>query len=379
VTDPIYVHVPFCNGKCAYCAFASVVFTPAGADAYLQALESELALEPGAGGERPAPPETVYVGGGTPTVLPLPQLERLLASIRSSFDLSRLREWTVEATPDTLTPDKAAALRAAGVTRVSLGAQAFDDRTLAAIGRRHCAADIALAVARCRDAGFAEIGLDLIAGLPGADSAAWSETLDRAVALAPTHLSVYALSIEPGSRWHAQPEAQRRAPDEDLVIRRLRRAEARLNAAGFVRYEVSNFAQPGHECRHNQAIWRGADYLGFGPAAASRRAARRWTNRPDPDAYAAAARAGIPPPRESETLSSEADIRERLAFAFRCRDGLDLAPFCRRFAVPAELADACESTLTSLSAQRLVTRSGSRWTPTRRGLAFADTIAAALL
>ena len=373
----IYVHVPFCNGKCDYCAFTSDIYTPDGADAFLAAIDSELALR--IGRNEPPAPETLYIGGGTPTVLPAPQLQRLLHLVQTYFDLTRLQEWTVEATPDTITHDTATAIRAAGVTRVSLGAQAFSDDVLSAIGRRHRVADIPRAVAICREAGFRELGLDLIAGLPGVDTARWRETLRQVTSLNPTHVSVYALSIDSGSRWHSYPRSSDTASDEDTVLRRLRRAEACLSAAGIERYEVSNFAQPGHECRHNLAVWRGADYLGFGPAAATRYGRHRWSNCTDIEAYTDALCAGVLPPREAETLSAEADVSERIAFAFRCREGVDLDAFCRRFSVPPALAHTWLDALTAFSSQRLVTRAGARWTPTRRGLAFADTIAAALI
>jgi oxygen-independent coproporphyrinogen III oxidase len=372
----LYVHVPFCNGACHYCAFYSVPCAdPAGIAAWLGALDTE--AEQAARAERFAL-ETLYLGGGTPTVLADRSLERLLDVLRNRFDLSRLTEWSVEATPDTVTPSKAGLLRAAGVTRISLGAQAFDDAVLAAAGRRHRAADIPRAAALCRAAGIPELGLDLIAGLPGSDASAWDAALAQTLALAPEHVSVYALDLDPDAPW-ARAGCSPAPLAESVMARRLRRAEARLAAAGIRRYEISNYARAGRACRYNLAVWHGADYLGLGPAAASRRGRRRWRNRADLPGYTAALRAGHAPPRETETLDAAADLGERLAFAFRCADGIDLDAFVRRVGAPPRQAAAWAATLNTLCAQRLVTHAGARWRPTRRGMACADTVAAALL
>jgi oxygen-independent coproporphyrinogen III oxidase len=371
----LYVHVPFCNGTCRYCAFYSEPYASTAADAWLAALDAE--AEQAARAGRWAP-RTLYVGGGTPTILTDARLERLLDLARRRFDLSRLEEWSVEATPDTLTPSKAALLRAAGVTRVSLGAQAFDDAVLSAAGRRHSAAEIPRAAARCRAAGIRELGLDLIAGLPGCDAAAWDTALAQTIALAPDHVSVYALELEPGAHW-ARTRCAPVPLAEAEMARRLRRAEARLAAAGIRRYEVSNHARPGCACRYNLAVWHGADYLGLGPAAATRRGMERWRNRADLRGYTAALCAGRAPPRDRETVDAAADLGERLAFAFRCVEGVDLDAFARRYGVPQRQTAAWAAALDTLRAQRLVARAGARWRPTRRGLACADTLAAALL
>jgi oxygen-independent coproporphyrinogen-3 oxidase len=384
--------VPFCDGKCAYCAFYSVRFTPAAADGYLDALAREMDLARREAGA--LAPETIYIGGGTPSALGADRLRRLCGMVRRGVDAAAVREWTVEANPGTLTEQKAAALREAGVTRVSLGAQSFDDAVLRRAGRRHQAGDIPRSAALLRAAGFGNIGLDLIAGLPGADAASWRATLRRAVALRPTHLSVYPLSVEEGTRLHALVRGGAEIlPGEPAVRLALAAAERELGAAGFERYEISNYARlPGTatatgaeaaspwRCLHNTACWQGDDYLGLGPAACSRLGLRRRANRPDLRAYVRELRAGRPPPRDAERVSPSTDASERLMFGFRLREGVDLAEFARRFGKAARsMAPAWGTALRRLAREGAVERAGTRWSLTARGREVADYVAGELL
>ncbi len=375
--DQLYLHVPFCNGKCRYCGFYSVAYTPDRADTWLRGLAQELA---GAASATAAPlvPETIYVGGGTPSILGAPELTRLQALLRQYVDLTRLAEWTVEANPGTLDAHKLDLLRAAGVNRISFGVQATDDAVLRTIGRRHTAADLSVSVDHARRAGFTNVGLDLIAGLPGVSDAAWDETLRAITALAPTHVSVYALSVEPTAPWHADVASGRIAlPPETAQIEALAAARTHLERAGFERYEISNYARPGQACRHNTAVWRGGDYLGFGPAAASRHGRQRWTNTPDLEAYGRALAAGQrPPAEERETLSLAADAGERIAFAFRLAEGVTPAAYVP----PGEPVPAhWTAALAELAAQGLLVADAGRWRLTERGWDCADTIAAAFI
>jgi len=387
----IYVHVPFCNGKCVYCGFYSILPSRQTVALYIDALARE--IDAHFQTHASLAPETVYFGGGTPSILDSRELAQLCALVRSRCTVAALKEWTVEGNPGTLTDDKIGVLRHSGVNRISLGAQAFDDAVLRAIGRRHTAADIVSTVAALRKAGFDNIGLDLIANLPGVTKRMWRDTLQRAVALEPQHVSVYTLSIEPGSRLarYVSPLTGRTAriakfdgfnftlSDEGSQIHALEIAEETLAEAGYERYELSNYALPGHRCLHNDAFWRGEDYIGFAPAAASRFGLRRWTNRADLSGYVRSLSAGAYPPREEETLLPEQDLGERLAFGLRLCRGLDLGEFMRRFTVPDGLKTRWLATLEKLEREDLVQHSGSVWRLTKRGWLLADYVALELI
>ena len=374
----VYVHVPFCDGKCVYCGFYSELLRPRDSAGYLRALASEIDRRI----QTPTlpAPETIYLGGGTPAVLPHRQLAELCDIIRQRFSLALLKEWTVEANPGTLPPAKAAMLRAKGVTRISIGAQSFRDAVLTRLGRRHAARDIAATVRSVRGAGIDNIGLDLIAALPGVSVAQWKETLERCIALNPRHVSVYALTVEPKTILRRLVRDKRLAlPGEEEQIDAMAVAGGMLRAGGFTRYEISNFAQPGFECVHNLSFWRGGDYVGFGPGASSRIGLRRWSNRPDLASYAAAAAAARLPPSRRERLSPAADAAERLAFAFRLREGVDLSAFCAERAVPPSLLQRWTAILERLASHGLTRRRGARWTLTPRGRDLSDAVAAELL
>ena len=375
----LYVHVPFCDGKCRYCAFYSIPWREESADRYLDALATEFQLRVR---ERSAfSPSTIYIGGGTPTLLSDRQLTRLLEIIRPAPGSAAPIEWTVEANPGTITRSKLRLLRDAGVNRVSLGAQSFDDGALRRLGRRHTAADIRSAAAEVRTAGFTNFGLDLIACIPGLDREGWAATLDAAIRLEPAHVSVYALTAEEATRLSADIRSGRdELLDDAEQLAMLDLAEQALGAAGYARCEISNYARPGFECRHNVSAWRGGEYLGVGPAAASHVGNRRWTNAPDLDAYLDAAASGVLPPCEEETLSPVTLAAERLVFGLRMAEGVDLAVAC---ACPAMAGSPrigrWETALQDLGKSGLVARAGARWRLTARGRHMADYVGAAIL
>ncbi len=364
----LYVHVPFCDGKCAYCAFYSVRYEPALADRYLDSLERELAVL------LPLAPETIYIGGGTPSVLSARQIDRLCRLLRENVATRRLVEWSVEVNPGSVDTTKAAALAAAGVNRVSLGAQSFDDRILKILGRRHVAADTVKAITILRAAGITNIGLDLIACVPGCARALWRKTLRQAVTLAPKHVSVYALTNEEGTRLsRAIGQGSVALLSEDAQLAMLDLAETELThagfgQAGFVRYEISNYAQSGFECRHNVACWRGEQYVGLGPASASHVGLKRWTNRPSVNAYLAAIEAGRNPPRDVEVLTPALKRQERVIFGLRMAEG-----------VASDVASGYQDVLNSLRADGLVNLRVGRWKLTTRGRNLADYVAVELM
>ncbi len=360
----IYVHVPFCDGKCHYCAFYSVPYTPESSARWLRALARE--MQPWRG----ARPQTIYIGGGTPSLLPPAQWDELAGMLHAIFKISPGTEWSVETNPGSVTAQGLRLMSDSGVNRISLGAQSFHDRELQLLGRRHNAADITRAVAAIRDAGFFNFNLDLLAGIPGAAPHAWRQSLHCALALKPAHLSVYALTLEEGTRLSQMAGRQSiRYPEEEDQLAALDTAEKTLRRAGYLRYEISNYACPGRACRHNLDCWRGRQYLGFGPAAASHVNRRRWQNLPDLTAYLAALENGRTPPRESENLTPELTRMERLIFGLRLAEG-----------VSCKLANArCQDVLRRLAREGLTFRRRGRWRLTRRGRELADYAAVELL
>jgi oxygen-independent coproporphyrinogen-3 oxidase len=268
-------------------------------------------------------------------------------------------------------------MRDAGVNRISFGVQALRNATLKRVGRRHSVADVAASLDQARAAGIENLSIDLIACLPGVSSDEWRETLARAASFGLHHASAYALTIEPGSIMEKQIARGEFVPaDEDTQIAELEVAESSFAQAGLLRYEFSNYAQPGWECRHNLAYWRGKDYVGFGPAAASRLGRERWTNVPDVNAYLAATERGADVARDREALDHDGDITERLMFGFRLSEGVDLAAFGDPD--PALLAQWRES-LERLRQQGIVESTRGRWRLTPTGRLYADTVAAELL
>jgi oxygen-independent coproporphyrinogen-3 oxidase len=375
----LYLHVPFCDGKCHYCGFYSVV-DPADARTHYAAQVGREAELLGCEG---AVFQTLYIGGGTPGVLGAKGLFHLAQALRERGLLNGVEEWTVELNPATVDAERLDVLRASGVTRISLGAQILDDTVLKQIGRRHDAAAVERAIDAVREAGFDNYGLDLIAGLPGVTELVWRDTLDRAIALGCAHLSVYGLGIEPKTVLMEQVRNGLSVPDADAQLDALAVAEQVLTACGFERYEISNYARPGRACRHNCAVWRGADYLGLGPSAASRVGRTRWTNRADLDAWQAAIRSDRLPPRENEeVLTEEDDALERFVFGVRLNEGVSPSDFVRHHPVLAPRVAAWETGFGRLVTQGIAERipaSEGRWRLTARGREVADAVIRELL
>lgn len=363
-TSNLYVHVPFCASKCRYCAFYSAP-APSRADVadFLRLLPRELELR----GLADARPDTVYVGGGTPS-LPGPDgLRALLAALPRPAPGA---EVSVELNPADVSPALAAALREGGVTRASVGAQSFDPDTLARLGRRHGPLEIRAAARALRAAGIPRLSLDLIAAVPGEAPGALARSLREAVALGPDHVSVYPLSVEPGTPLARDGVAP---PSDEEALAAVAEAESFLASGGYARYELSNYARPGAECRHNLAVWRGEDYAGVGPAACSRVGFVRRANAPDFAAWRAALEAGRLPPARLETLSAADDEAER--FATRVRLARWRGPDPATPAGPRRAA-----ALAALRRAGLVRPlGGGDWTLTARGREVADSVMAELV
>lgn len=361
----LYVHVPWCRSKCRYCAFHSVATGGAVPDGrrFTEAIAGEIRERAPEG----FAPEAVYIGGGTPSLLGAKGVSGLCHAIRCAADLSQLREWTFEANPDSLDAAVCEAMLAGGATRLSLGAQSFDNAALRWLGRPHGAEAIRRAVETARAAGFESVGVDLIAGIPGVDGAVWRRTLDAALELGSDHVSVYALTVEEGTPLAADVEAGRVTPvPDDAVMDALAEAEDVLGAGGLARYEISNYAKPGRECLYNLSVWRGEDYLGVGPSAASRMGRERRTN---PELGSAEG-------PKVESLSPEEDWMERFLTGLRIAEGADVERWLRD-----EEAERVCAAFARLEAQGVVERVAGqgRWRLTRRGREVADAVARELV
>lgn len=348
-----YLHIPFCRHRCDYCAFATWTDRHHLEERYLDAClrHVETAVTDGI-------PEvtSVFVGGGTPTLV---APHRLLSIVRQ-LPLAPDVELTIEANPDDLDGRLAEAYATGGVNRVSLGVQSMAPKVLSALGRTHDPDNVRRAVSALHDAGIA-VNLDLIYGVAGETDEDWSRTLDEAIALEPAHVSAYALTVEAGTPLATDPA---RHPDDDVQADRYEVATDRLAAAGFDWYEISNWARPGHECRHNQLYWSRGEYLAIGCAAHGHRDGRRFWNHRTPERYIRAIEGGTSPESGSETLGPDEARGERLQLAIRTRDG-----------VPA--AEVDESLLEQLDG--FVERRGDRVVLTRAGRFLADDVAIRLI
>jgi oxygen-independent coproporphyrinogen-3 oxidase len=375
----IYVHVPFCSVRCGYCDFNTYTLTELGPrdgsgptiglDSYADSALGELDLARGVLGDEAPPVSTVFVGGGTPTMLRSGDLVRVLSGIRQRLGLAPRAEVTTEANPDSVTPQSLAELAAGGFTRVSLGMQSAVPHVLATLERTHDPDNVARAVAAVRSAGM-QVSVDLIYGTPGESLADWRQSLEAAVALAPDHVSAYALVVEEGTKLAAQV---RRGlvpmPEDDDEAEKYELADQLLSRAGFDWYEVSNWARsPGARCRHNIAYWAGTNWWGIGPGAHSHVGGVRWWNVKHPAAYAARIAAGQSPAAGRETLTQDQRYDESVLLRTRIVDGLpvDYLRVTGRAAVAGLIADGLVDGPVAVGDGRVVL--------TRRGRLLADTV-----
>ncbi len=313
----VYVHIPFCASKCDYCAFATWTDRGHLVNSYVSALRTEIARAVAAG--MPVA-DTVFVGGGTPTLIPGADLAAVISAVPVANDA----EITVECNPDDVTVELLRTYRDAGVNRVSLGVQSMSTHVLASLGRTHDQRNVDLAVAAIRAAGIPTFNLDLIYGAVGESIDDWRHTVTAALALEPPHVSAYGLTVEAGTPLASQPD---RHPDDDDQADKYELVDDLLTAAGLENYEVSNWAQPGHESRHNRLYWNQDDYRGFGCAAHSHRAGRRWWNLRTPDRYIEAIARGDTVEASFEALDADTRRFERLELALRTRDGVPADAF----------------------------------------------------
>ncbi len=311
----LYVHIPFCRQKCRYCDFASFAGAENKIETYLSALDKEASFYPG------LKFDTLYIGGGTPSLLSAGQLAFLCDILERNFGLlSSFKESTLEANPESLTPEKLRVLKAAGLNRLSLGLQSFDDTVLKRIGRIHDVPTFLAAYEAARQAGFENINVDLIAGLPGQSQSDFLAGLARLVALGVEHISVYGLQIEEGTPFYTEGVKA----DEDLLRAELEKTHCMLQDAGYNHYEISNFARPGRESRHNINYWKNGEYLGLGSAAASYLDKTRRANVSDLTEYLRRVQYGESPVEFAETLDGQAHEGETLMLGLRMLNGVHL-------------------------------------------------------
>jgi oxygen-independent coproporphyrinogen-3 oxidase len=313
----VYLHIPFCSSKCDYCAFATWTDRHHLIDAYLVALRREIA---GAVGEGMPVADTIFVGGGTPTLVPPDDLAAVIQSIPRSPDA----EVTVECNPDDVDVATLRSFIDGGVNRVSVGVQSMSAHVLTALGRTHDQDNVVRSVEAIRDVGLPTFNLDLIYGAVGESMVSWQDTVAGALALKPPHVSAYGLTVEAGTPLAAQPG---RHPDDDDQADKYEFVDEQLAAAGLANYEVSNWAAPGHESRHNFLYWRQQNYRGFGCAAHSHVDGRRWWNIRTPDRYIDAVNAGAPVEASSETLDIDQRRSEGQQLKLRTRDGVKRSAF----------------------------------------------------
>jgi len=337
-TASLYLHIPFCHTRCHYCDFNTYAGILPLREPYARALLTEIEL---AGilaqhtDGKPRRSRTIYFGGGTPSLLTVAQVRRLLNGCSEAFAVDEDAEITLEANPGTLSLVQLAGLHAAGVNRLSIGAQSFDAELLKTLGRIHSPGDIVQALLNARAAGFTSINLDFMFGLPGQAMRHWQETLDQALALHPEHFSLYSLIIEEGTLFYTWTDEGRIAPaDEDLCADMYEYADERLQREGYENYEISNWALPGHQSRHNLTYWQNLPYLGMGAGAHSCFGGRRFSNILDPQEYINLLEKQQRPEAGSETIDRVQEMSETAFLALRTAQGLHLQAFEERFGEP---------------------------------------------
>lgn len=361
----LYFHIPFCPKLCPYCSFYVEVGAKNKTRGFLDALLREVEI---AAGKYALRPETIYFGGGTPSSLLTAQLEYLLGGLRSRLDCTALRDWTLEANPATVRADKARLLRDAGITRISLGVQSWDDALLKTLGRVHTAAQAERTYDLLRETGFGAINLDLMFAVPGQLPSQWRATLEKTIALGPEHISSYCLTYEEDTDYFRKLTGGQFRQDDERDAQLFEQTMDTLADAGFAQYEISNYARPGHESLHNRAYWLGEDYLGFGPGAFSTVGLSRWENIRDTAGYTRRMLGGEGVRGFTEELTPRTRAGEIAAFRIRMAEGVprrELAPWA--------------GAISGFERIGLLEETAGRLRLTRRGKLLADSVAEAFV
>lgn len=367
----LYIHIPFCVKKCLYCGFYSTPYSQEQADEFLSGLRSEATLYKDAFHGRAF--ESIYIGGGTPTALSLDQFSSVLDIIREHFPISEGAEFTVEANPNTVSEQKLKMFLERGVNRLSLGVQSFSDDVLRTLGRLHTSEEVVAAVRYARYAGFQNIGIDLIYGIPGQTAPLWRESLDRTIELRPEHISAYSLSLDEGTWFTREVEAGRLSlPEEETIAQMYELAVAALAGAGYRRYEISNFSLPGFECRHNMNYWKRGEYLGLGPGAWSFISGKRCSNIPDVREYNRRLSTGLSPVGYEETVRPEQAAAEAIMLGLRTEAGIELSRFEQEHGKPE--AERLIKNVERLNGRGLVSLSSGCLRLTGHGILLSDDV-----
>jgi oxygen-independent coproporphyrinogen-3 oxidase len=367
----LYIHIPYCVRKCLYCGFYSTPYSPRKADDFIAALKIEAEqsrkdIINGCMG-------SIYIGGGTPTVLSREQLGQVIADMRRCFTFDDDAEFTVEANPNTLPSGYLSFLLEQGVNRLSLGIQSFSDKALSVLGRLHNAREAADAFRRARISGFKNIGIDLIFGIPGQNAAEWQKTIDAAIALRPEHISAYNLSLDEGSQFaRLEKTGEIALPEDEIVAEMYEHTVQSLSRAGYCRYEISNFALSGFACRHNQNYWERGEYLGLGPGASSFLAGTRYDNIADCDEYVRRLCNGLPARQSEEIVRADLAAAETLMLGLRTVQGVDLLRFRREYGT--DLLNHLREGIGSLDAAGLILMTDERLRLTDRGFLLSDEV-----
>lgn len=371
----LYVHIPFCLRKCPYCGFASEAKRPGRVGLFLEASAREARL---ARGDLAGPLQTVYIGGGTPSVLDLEEMRRLFELLENNFDLSAVSECTVEANPGAAGPDWLRTVRELGANRLSLGVQSFRDEHLRTLGRIHTSGQGLESFEQAREAGFENVSMDLIFAVPGQTTADVLGDIEMAASLRPEHVSVYSLTYEPGTPFAERRDSGEIIPVEEEIEREMYLAAIDgLERAGYRHYEISNFALPRHECRHNLVYWKGGEYLGLGPSGASFIRGERRANARGLEEYAALLSKGKSAAVERERLTPEKAAREALMLLLRTREGAEAGAFKKRTGFDlAELIGEAGEKLIGLG---MLEWGGGNLRLTRNALPVADAVMAEMI
>jgi len=387
MTAGVYLHIPFCKSRCSYCDFATDIYRDGGVvERYVDALCREIIVsEPPAlaggqfvsGNSANWPPahaggsdiDTVYFGGGTPSLLNPDQVELILSVVRQRFEMAIAGEVTMEMNPATVTPESLAAYRELGVNRASFGVQTFNDRALKLLARGHDAADARNTFRLLRDAGFDNVSFDLIAGLPGQTMDDWKANLDEAITLSPEHISLYLLEIHQGTPLAEQVRSGRQpTPDDELAAEMYETMLERLAPAGYEQYEISNFSKPGFESRHNTKYWRLDPVYGFGVSAHSFDGKQRYANERDTAKYVNAIEKN-----DSTEVMRDTDIASEFVFlGLRLEDRIDLADYRKRFG--DDLLNRYNGQLAELTKAGLVESASGRLRLTRKGKLYSNEV-----
>lgn len=359
----LYIHIPFCLEKCIYCDFYSVSFKSQIVRDYINALCQEIKLRTPNSELR-----AIYIGGGTPTILPEKEIEGLLHAIRDNYSINSDAEITIEANPGTITAKKAESLLKSGINRISIGVQSFNDTELSVLGRSHDASDALEAVESVKKAGFNNISIDLIYGIPKQSLKDWEYSLRKAVEISPEHISTYELTPEKNTPLYEDIKFARIVmPEEELISDMYYRAIDVLNDHGYIHYEISNFAKPGFECRHNLNYWDRGEYLGIGAGAHSFFNSRRTGNIRNVSGYIESLNQGVLPVNEEVEIKDDDALKEYIFLGIRKTDGIDISLLSGKGPQIQKVVD-------ELVSHDLVELKGNRLKLTRKGLILSNEV-----